>query len=140
MKIQNNVSIYTGVRIEDDVFIGPSVVFTNVINPRAFIERKNEFKTTLIKKGSSIGANSTIVCGNCIGKYSFIGAGSVVTRSINDYSIFYGVPAKRKGWICECGNKLKKAKRKIWFCDECKKIYKYLNKNIFEIEKEKNDS
>ncbi len=140
VKIQNNVTIPNGVVIEDDVFIGPTVMFTNVINPRAFIERKNEFKTTLIKKGASIGANSSIICGNNIGKYSFIGAGSVVTKSINDYSIFYGVPAKRKGWICECGNKLKKAKRKIWNCDKCKKRYKYLNKNIFEIKEKKNDS
>ncbi len=106
VKIQNNVSIYKGVIIEDDVFIGPSVVFTNVINPRAFIERKDEFKTTLIKKGASIGANATIVCGVNIGEYSMIGAGSVVTKNVDDFSLAYGVPAIEEGKIDKDGNKV----------------------------------
>ena len=105
-KIQNNVSVYKGVILEDYVFCGPSCVFTNVINPRAFIERKDEFKTTLVKKGATIGANATIICGNTIGKYAFIGAGAVVTKDVPDYALVVGVPAKIVGWVCKCGNKL----------------------------------
>lgn len=107
VKIQNNVSVYTGVNIEDDVFIGPSVVFTNVINPRAFIERKNEFLETNIKKGATIGANATIVCGNNIGKYAMVGAGSLVTKNINAFELWYGNPAKKQNWVDRFGNKLK---------------------------------
>ena len=107
VKIQNNISVYDGVEIEDDVFLGPSMVFTNVINPRAFIERKHEFKKTLMKKGCSVGANATIVCGVTIGKYSFIGAGSVVTRDVPDFALVYGVPAKIHGWVSKNGYKLK---------------------------------
>ncbi|MFZ5951429.1 MAG: acyltransferase [Candidatus Rifleibacteriota bacterium] len=106
VKVQNNVSIYEGVEIEDDVFCGPSMVFTNVINPRSHINRKNEFKTTILRRGATVGANATIVCGNTLGKYCFIGAGSVVTKSIPDYAIVYGNPAKIMGWVCECGIKL----------------------------------
>ncbi|NLL13983.1 MAG: N-acetyltransferase [Fibrobacter sp.] len=106
VKTQNNVSIYEGVQIEDDVFLGPSVVFTNVLNPRSFINRRNEFKTTLLKKGCSIGANATIVCGITIGKYALIGAGSVVTKSIPDFGLMAGVPARRIGWVSISGNKL----------------------------------
>lgn len=106
VKIQNNVSVYTGVICEDDVFLGPSCVFTNVINPRAFIEKKEEFKETRIKKGASIGANATIVCGNTIGSYALIGAGSLVTKNIPDYALVYGVPAEIKGYVCKCGEKL----------------------------------
>lgn len=106
VKIQNNVSVYTGVVCEDNVFLGPSCVFTNVINARAFIERKNEYKQTLIKKGASIGANATIVCGNTIGKYAFIGAGSVVTKDVEDYTIVYGSPASFRAYVCECAEKL----------------------------------
>ncbi|MGB9642116.1 MAG: acyltransferase [Candidatus Ratteibacteria bacterium] len=102
-KIQNNVSIYKGVTLEDDVFCGPSCVFTNVINPRAFIERKNEFKQTFIKKGATIGANATIVCGNIIGRYALVGAGAVVTHDVPDYGLVVGVPAKQVGWVCKCG-------------------------------------
>ncbi|MBR4531246.1 N-acetyltransferase [bacterium] len=106
VKIQNNISVYDGVEVEDDVFLGPSMVFTNVINPRAFIERKHEFRKTLMKKGCSVGANATIVCGTTIGKYSLVGAGSVVTRDVPDFALVYGVPAKIRGWVSKNGYKL----------------------------------
>lgn len=106
VKIQNNVSVYTGVTIEDNAFLGPSCVFTNVINPRAFIERKDEYRATVVKKGASIGANATIVCGHDIGRYAFVGAGSVVTRSVPDFAMVYGSPAKIRGYVCKCGEKL----------------------------------
>ncbi|HET8829043.1 MAG TPA: acyltransferase, partial [Pelobium sp.] len=99
VKIQNNVSIYEGVTIEDDVFIGPSVVFTNILNPRAFINRKSEYKYTIVKKGATLGANSTIVCGNHIGEYSLIGAGSVLTKSTEEFELWYGNPATKKGMV-----------------------------------------
>lgn len=102
-KIQNNVSVYTGVECEDGVFLGPSCVFTNVINPRAFIERKSEYRRTLIKKGASIGANATIVCGHDIGKYAFVGAGSVVTKNVPDYALVYGTPARVHGMYANAG-------------------------------------
>lgn len=104
VKIQNNVSVYEGVEIEDDVFIGPSVVFTNVINPRAFIERKTEFKPTIIKKGATLGANSTIICGHDIGAYAFIGAGSVLTKAVQDFELWYGNPATKHGMVDKEGN------------------------------------
>ena len=103
VKIQNNVSVYNGLILEDGVFIGPSVVFTNVINPRSFIERKTEFKKTIVKKGATIGANATIVCGNQIGEYAMIGAGAVVTRDTPPYALVVGNPARQKGWISEQG-------------------------------------
>lgn len=106
VKVQNNVSIYDDVIIEDDVFCGPSCVFTNVINPRSFIERKHEYKKTLIKKGASIGANATIVCGVTLGQYCFVGAGAVVTKDVPDFALVVGSPARVKGWMCKCGNKL----------------------------------
>lgn len=106
VKVQNNVSLYEGVIIEDDVFIGPSAVFTNVINPRSFIERKHEYKKTLIKKGASIGANATIICGNTIGEYALIGAGAVITKDVKPYSMMIGNPAQHYGWISEAGEKL----------------------------------
>jgi UDP-2-acetamido-3-amino-2,3-dideoxy-glucuronate N-acetyltransferase len=106
VKIQNNVSVYTGCILEDDVFCGPSMVFTNVINPRSHIVRRDEYKTTLVRKGASMGANSTIVCGVTIGRYAFIGAGAVVTRDVPDYALIYGNPAKQRGWVCACGVKL----------------------------------
>ena len=99
VKIQNNVSVYNGVIIEDDVFLGPSVVFTNVLNPRSFIERKHEFKRTVVHKGATIGANATIVCGVEIGEYSFIGAGAVVTKNVKPFALVYGNPAKQTGWV-----------------------------------------
>ena len=107
VKVQNNISIYEGVEIEDDVFLGPSCVFTNVINPRAFIQRKDEFKKTLLKKGCSIGANATIVCGVTIGEYALIGAGAVVNKDVKPYALMVGVPAKQIGWIDKAGNRLK---------------------------------
>lgn len=107
VKIQNNVSVYDDVILEDNVFCGPSCVFTNVINPRAFVERKSEYKETRVKEGASIGANATIVCGVTLGKFSLIGAGSTVTKDVKDFSIVYGNPAVHRGWICKCGEKLK---------------------------------
>lgn len=106
VKIQNNVSLYTGVIVEDDAFLGPSMVFTNVINPRSHVIRKDEFKTTLVCKGASIGANATIVCGITLGRYCFVGAGSVVTRDVPDYALVYGAPARLRGWMCQCGEQL----------------------------------
>ena len=105
-KIQNNVSVYQGVTLEDDVFCGPSVVFTNVINPRAFVDRKDQFRPTLVKKGATIGANSTIICGVTIGEYAMIGAGAVVTRDVGAYALTYGSPAKRYGWVSRAGEVL----------------------------------
>ncbi len=106
VKVQNNVSIYEGVEIEDDVFLGPSMVFTNVINPRAFIQRKDEFKKTLLKKGCSIGANATIVCGVTIGEYALIGSGAVVTKDVKPFALMVGVPARQIGWVDKAGNRM----------------------------------
>jgi UDP-2-acetamido-3-amino-2,3-dideoxy-glucuronate N-acetyltransferase len=106
VKIQNNVSIYTGVIIEDDAFLGPSMVFTNVINPRSHVLRRDEYLTTIVKKGATIGANATVVCGVTLGKYAFIGAGAVVTRNVPDYALIFGNPARIRGWMCQCGIRL----------------------------------
>jgi UDP-2-acetamido-3-amino-2,3-dideoxy-glucuronate N-acetyltransferase len=106
VKIQNNVSVYTGCILEDDVFCGPSMVFTNVINPRSHVVRRDEYKTTLVRRGASLGANSTVVCGVTIGQYAFVGAGSVVARDVPDYALMYGNPARVRGWMCNCGIKL----------------------------------
>jgi len=106
VKIQNNVSLYTGVVVEDDVFLGPSMVFTNVINPRSHVSRKDEYKTTLVRMGASIGANATILCGVTLGCYCFVGAGAVVTRDVPDYALVYGSPARVRGWMCQCGEQL----------------------------------
>ena len=103
VKIQNNVSVYTGVILEDDVFCGPSMVFTNVINPRSHVERKDEYKRTLVRTGATIGANATVVCGNDIGRYAFVGAGAVVTKDVPDYAVVYGSPARIRSWACACG-------------------------------------
>jgi UDP-2-acetamido-3-amino-2,3-dideoxy-glucuronate N-acetyltransferase len=105
-KIQNNVSIYEGVTLEDDVFCGPSMVFTNVINPRSHVSRKHEYRKTLVRRGATIGANATVICGHTIGRYAFIGAGAVVTTDVPDYALMLGVPARLEGWTCECGVRL----------------------------------
>ncbi len=131
VKIQNNVSVYTGVICEENVFLGPSCVFTNVMNPRAFIERKNEYKKTLVKIGASIGANVTILCGCTIGKYALVGAGALVTNDVSDYTIVYGLPAKIHGYICECGEKLI-FDNNISYCLCCNKKYKKDN-DIVEV-------
>ena len=122
VKIQNNVSVYTGVICEDDVFLGPSCVFTNVINPRSFISRKDEYRKTIVKKGASIGANSTIVCGHNIGKYAFIGAGSVVTKDVPDYALVLGNPARIKNYVCECSEKMEFIDN-YFKCEKCGKEY-----------------
>jgi UDP-2-acetamido-3-amino-2,3-dideoxy-glucuronate N-acetyltransferase len=106
VKIQNNVSVYEGVELEDDVFCGPSMVFTNVINPRSHVPRKDEYRRTLVKRGASIGANATIVCGVTLGEYCFVGAGAVVTGDVQPYALAVGVPARRTGWVCQCGVQL----------------------------------
>lgn len=122
VKIQNNVSIYDGVTLEDDVFCGPSMVFTNVINPRSHLPRKNEYLPTIVKRGASIGANATIVCGLAVGEYAFIGAGAVVTRSVPAFALIVGNPARRIGWICKCGVRLP-AKIGHVICIACAKSY-----------------
>ena len=121
-KIQNNVSVYKGVVLEDDVFCGPSCVFTNVINPRSAICRMGELKPTVVKKGSTIGANATVVCGHTLGQHCFIGAGAVVTKDVPDYALFYGNPAGLMAWMCECGIKLEFRKSKA-ICKRCRKTY-----------------
>lgn len=131
VKVQNNVSVYTGVTCEDDVFLGPSMVFTNVINPRSAVIRKNEYLNTIVKKGATIGANSTIVCGNNIGSYAFIGAGSVVISDIPNYALVVGNPSRQIGWVSEYGHKLEFDKEGFAFCIETKQKYRLL-KNIVE--------
>lgn len=126
VKIKNNISMYSGVICEDDVFLGPNCVFTNVINPRSFIERKDKFKTTIVKKGATIGANATILCGNTIGRYALIGAGAVVTQNINDYELVVGNPAKKIGYVCMCGCTLK-SEDNILSCHECGKKFIFHN-------------
>ena len=123
VKIQNNVSIYNGVILQDDVFVGPSAVFTNVINPRSFIERKKEFKPTLVKKGATIGANATILCGIIIGEYAMIGAGAVVTKDIYPFALVTGNPAIQKGWVSEAGNTLHFDKNNEAVCNYDQKKY-----------------
>lgn len=123
VKIQNNVSLYEGVEIRDDVFCGPSMVFTNVLNPRSHVSRKNEYRTTVVGKGASIGANATIVCGHDIGEYAFIAAGAVVTKHVPAYAMMAGVPAKRIGWMCNCGEQLK-IENGGGTCTACARNYK----------------
>jgi UDP-2-acetamido-3-amino-2,3-dideoxy-glucuronate N-acetyltransferase len=130
VKVQNNVSIYTGVICEDDVFLGPSMVFTNVINPRSAIIRKSEYLKTVVKKGASIGANATIVCGNNIGSYAFIGAGSVVTKEIPDYALVIGNPARQTGWMSEYGHKLKFDESGRAVCPESNEVYIITNGQV----------
>src|SRR5688572_26419893 len=127
VKVQNNVSIYTGVTCEDDVFLGPSMVFTNVINPRSAVNRKNQYLKTLVKKGASIGANATIVCGIDIGRFAFIGAGTVVTKAVPDYALVVGNPGKQTGWMSEFGQKLLFQKDGLAVCSESGETYRLLN-------------
>lgn len=146
-KIQNNVSIYKGVILEDEVFCGPSCVFTNVYNPRAFIERKHEFQPTLVKHGATIGANATIICGATIGRYALVAAGAVVRNDVQDYAIVAGVPAKRVGWTCKCGTTLREVDGEglglqgntlghDLLCEQCGNRYSILNKAITVIKEE----
>lgn len=133
VKIQNNVSVYEGVTCEDNVFLGPSVVFTNVINPRAFIERKQEFRPTLVKKGASIGANATIVCGHTIGQYALVGAGAVVTHDIPDYALVTGNPARQTGWVSEYGCRLSFDNNGEAVCPESGQTYQLINNQVRRI-------
>lgn len=149
VKVQNNVSIYEGVICEDDVFLGPSMVFTNVINPRSAVNRKTEFKKTLIEKGATIGANATIICGNTVGKYALIGAGSVITKSVQPYALMVGNPAKQIGWVSENGQRLEFeyqgfpeileqsgiAKGRIAICRETNEVYQLDNNSVTKLEK-----
>ncbi len=133
VRVQNNVSIYTGVICEDDVFLGPSMVFTNVINPRSAISRKEEYKQTLVEKGVTIGANATIICGHKIGRFSFIGAGSVVTKDVMPYSLVIGNPGRHSGWMSEYGHKLHFGPDGIAFCPESKQKYILEEGNVRKI-------
>jgi len=133
VKVQNNVSIYTGVICEDDVFLGPSMVFTNVINPRSAVIRKDEYLQTRVKKGASIGANATIVCGNDIGEYAFIGAGAVVTKEIPPYSLWVGNPAKQIGWVSEYGHRLNFDFEGKAICEESKQEYSLTDNSVEKI-------
>lgn len=130
VKIQNNVSIYTGVNCEDDVFLGPSMVFTNVINPRSGVNRKNEYLKTTVKKGVSIGANATIICGNDIGKYAFIAAGAVVTKTVPDYALVMGSPAKIVGWMSEYGERLYFDINGVAICEKSGVTYKIVDGKV----------
>jgi len=130
VKVQNNVSIYTGVECEDDVFLGPSMVFTNVINPRSAVNRKSQYAKTVVKKGASIGANATIVCGHDIGKFAFIGAGAVVTKNVPDYALVIGNPARQTGWMSEFGHKLQFDKDGMATCPESQERYQLTNGRV----------
>ncbi|MFK5958078.1 MAG: acyltransferase [Lutibacter sp.] len=133
VKVQNNVSIYSGVLCEDDVFLGPSMVFTNVINPRSAVVRRGEYSKTLVKKGASIGANATIVCGNTIGEYAFIGAGAVVTKEVLPYALVVGNPSKQIGWISEFGHRLEFDEKGFATCLESKEIYQLKDNKVEKI-------
>ncbi|MBS9765973.1 MAG: N-acetyltransferase [Flavobacteriaceae bacterium] len=133
VKVQNNVSIYTGVICEDDVFLGPSMVFTNVINPRSAVNRKSEYMKTVVKKGASIGANATIVCGNDIGKFAFVGAGAVVTKEIPDYALVVGNPSRQIGWVSEYGHRLEFDEKGFATCKESGQEYQLENDKVRRI-------
>ena len=135
VKVQNNVSIYTGVSCEDDVFIGPSVVFTNIINPRSAINRRNEYVKTNIGKGASIGANATIVCGNNIGAYALVGAGAVITKEIFPYALVVGNPAKQIGWVSEYGHRLEFNSNRVAICKESKQEYSLEKNKVVKVKK-----
>ncbi|MDT8411111.1 MAG: acyltransferase [Vicingaceae bacterium] len=134
VKVQNNVSIYTGVTCDDDVFLGPSMVFTNVINPRSAVNRRNDYLKTHVGKGASIGANATIVCGHDIGAYAFIGAGAVVTKNIPAYSLWVGNPAKQLGWVSEYGHRLSFDENGLATCPESNEKYKLENNQVIKIQ------
>ncbi|HEV8286792.1 MAG TPA: acyltransferase [Chitinophagaceae bacterium] len=133
VKVQNSVSIYEGVICEDDVFIGPSAIFTNIKNPRSAISRKKEYQRTVVKKGATIGANATIVCGNEIGEYAFIGAGAVLTKSVSPYALVIGNPAKQVGWVSETGHRLDFDKNGIAVCKESRDKYELMNDSVKKI-------
>ena len=130
VKVQNNVSIYTGVTCEDDVFLGPSMVFTNVINPRSAVNRRGQYSVTTVRKGVSIGANATIVCGNDIGEFAFIGAGTVVTKEVPAYALIVGNPGRQIGWMSEYGHRLNFDANGVAICEESKKEYQLLNGEV----------
>ncbi|MGD2033642.1 MAG: acyltransferase [Bacteroidales bacterium] len=130
VKVQNNVSIYTGVICENDVFLGPSMVFTNIVNPRSAVVRRNKYINTLVKKGASIGANATIICGNTIGEYALIGAGAVVTKDVLPYALVVGNPAKQTGWVSEYGHKLEFDTEGTATCPESREKYKLVNNKV----------
>jgi UDP-2-acetamido-3-amino-2,3-dideoxy-glucuronate N-acetyltransferase len=136
VKIQNNVSVYTGCILEDDVFCGPSMVFTNVVNPRSHVARKDEYRRTLVRRGASLGANCTVVCGVTIGRYAFIGAGAVVTRDVPDFALIYGNPARQRGWICACGIKLpfSLAEEETAACAACGAAYRKTGGQVVALE------
>lgn len=134
VKVQNNISIYEGVEVEDDVFLGPSMVFTNVVNPRSFIVRREEFKITLLKKGCSIGANATVVCGNTIGRYALVGAGSVINKDVKDFALMVGVPARQIGWVSVAGNRLEFDEENIAVDSFDNSKYKLQNDEVVLIE------
>lgn len=129
VKVQNNVSIYEGVEIEDDVFCGPSMVFTNVLNPRSHVSRKHEYRRTLVRRGASIGANATIVCGVTLGEYCMVGAGAVVTRDVPPFALVTGVPARRSGWVCACGAVLRLASARAR-CADCGAAYRMIEESL----------
>jgi UDP-2-acetamido-3-amino-2,3-dideoxy-glucuronate N-acetyltransferase len=133
VKIQNNVSVYTGVICEDDVFLGPSMVFTNVINPRSAVVRKNEYKPTILRRGASVGANATIVCGNEIGEYAMIGAGAVITKPVPAYALVVGNPARQIGWVSEYGEKLNFDENGLATCPATGQKYRLENKQVIKI-------
>lgn len=133
VKVQNNVSIYTGVVCEDDVFLGPSMVFTNIINPRSAVVRKDQYQTTIIRRGATIGANATIVCGIEIGEYAFIGAGAVVTKDVSPYALVVGTPAKQIGWMSEYGHKLFFNNNDIAECPESHQLYQLIDNKVIRI-------
>ncbi len=133
VKVQNNVSVYTGVVCEDDVFLGPSCVFTNVINPRSAVIRKHQYLKTVVKKGATIGANATIICGHTIGEFAFVAAGAVVTKDVNAYSLVAGNPARHIGWVSEYGHRLQFDETATATCPETKEVYKLLNNQVSKI-------
>jgi UDP-2-acetamido-3-amino-2,3-dideoxy-glucuronate N-acetyltransferase len=135
VKVQNNVSIYTGVICEDDVFLGPSMVFTNVMNPRSAVNRKNEYLKTIVRKGASIGANATIVCGHDIGEFAFIGAGAVVTKTVMPYALMVGNPARQLGWMSEYGQRLEFNNEGVAICSESGDNYQLENNKVIKISK-----